>query len=115
MRSRGFRFSWADGVFIVLAAAGTWMLYPVAPTYAWLIPFTVGHFFLFCNVVRMRRSYELFWAALFLVSFALLAFAFPPFSWTRMLILQLPITALLVTLQIRSPRYRGVLTRQPDT
>lgn len=78
------------------------------PTYAWLIPFAVGHFFLFCNVVRMRRNCELIWAATFLVTFVLLAFVFAPFSWGRMLLVQIPITLLLVWLTVRDPGYRGV-------
>ena len=108
MKSRGFRFSPLDGAFLILAALGTGLLYPVTPTYTWLVPFTVGHFFLFCNVIRMRRSYELIWAALFLVNFGALAFVFPPFSWPRMLLPQLPITAVFSWLTIRSPHYRGV-------
>lgn len=28
----------------------------------------VGHFFLFCNVVRLRRTYELVWAAAYVVA-----------------------------------------------
>ena len=34
-----------------------------------LIPaLALGHFFLFCNVFRVRRSYELVWAGCFLVN-----------------------------------------------
>jgi len=115
LKSSGFRFSAIDAAVLCIAALGTWLLYPITPTYAWLIPFTVGHFFLFCNVVRMRRPQELIWAALFLVNFAALAFLVPPFAWPRMLALQLPVTLALTWLTVRSDQYRGAFSSPRPT
>ena len=64
-RSAGFRFFWTDAFVLGLGAVGTWWLFGIARDLALLIPMVVGHFFLFCNVVRLRRKYELFWAIVF--------------------------------------------------
>jgi hypothetical protein len=83
--------------------------HPQEPVLTWLIVFAVGHFFLFCNVIRMRRNYELIWAALFLVNFAVLGVGFGA-PWSALLV-QFPFTLVLVFLEVRSPRYRGVFAR----
>jgi len=65
------------------------------------------HFFLFCNVFRIRRSYELIWAAAFVVN--LLAWQVAgAMSWPRVLAMQLPVTVLAIASEMRSRRYHGV-------
>ena len=103
----GFRFSWTDAVFLAVSAVGTWLLR--ATPFVVLVPFVVVHFFLFCNVFRVRRKWELTWAACFLVNFA--AWALTRFSWTGVFAVQVPITLAVIAITVRSPGYRGVGTR----
>ena len=109
-RCYGFRFSLSDGVFILLCAAATWALRGSLDRAVWLFPVVVAHFFLFCNVFRVRRSLELIWAAVFLVN----AFAWmlaDAFSWPGVLAVQTPITAAFIVAEIKSPDYRGIFAR----
>ena len=110
--SSGFRFSVVDAGVLAVAAAATWLLLPHVGFVAWLLPFALGHFFLFCNVFRVRRSYELVWAAGFLLNFGAWALS-GAFDWLPVLAVQTPLTLLLIVLEIRSPRYHGVFARAP--
>ncbi len=114
--SRGLRFSKGDAVTLAAAAVATWLLLPRIGSFAWLFPFALGHFFLFCNVFRVRRSYELIWAAGFLLNFGAWVVS-GAFDWLGILAVQTPLTLLLIILEIRSPRYHGVFARPagPDS
>ena len=110
-RRRGFRCSPADALIIVLCIVGTLLLLPVLGAIVYVAPITLGHFFLFCNVVRMRRSYELIWAAVFalnVVAWTSLA----ELSWPWVLITQTPVTCVLVLCECRSGDYHGVFCRR---
>ena len=73
--------------------------------------FVLTHFFLFCNVLRMSRSYELLWAVLFvLLAGSTFYFSFPLMHYT--LSVMLVVTVTLSTVQIMQPSYHGVLWRQ---
>jgi hypothetical protein len=72
-----------------------------------LVPVVLLHFFLFCNVFRVRRSYELTWAVVFVVN--LLAWqAGGAFSWRNVLLVQTPVTLALIAMEMRGGRYHGV-------
>src|SRR5215471_16522831 len=106
-RSWGFRFSATDAVVIGVCAAAAFALQRLANPLWWLLLVVAGHFFLFCNIFRVRRSFELFWAACFLVNCALWLLlgrlgAFP------VLATQLPLTALVIFMEVRSDRYHGI-------
>ena len=73
--------------------------------------FTIAHFFLFCNVLRMRRLYELIWAALF-VLLASLSIAVKTPIWPGTIMIMLAVTVLLAVLQMRQPSYHGIFWRQ---
>jgi hypothetical protein len=107
----GFRFSVTDGVTLAVAFVATRLLLEPAGPHAWLVPVVVGHFFLFCNVFRVRRSYELVWAAGFAANYVAWNVA-GAFSWTPVLGAQTPLTLALIALEIRSPRYHGVFSRR---
>jgi hypothetical protein len=111
MSEPGFRFSVVDGLFLALCAGATVLLRERLGPFVWIIAAAAGHFFLFCNVFRVRRSYELLWAAVFLANVAAWTWS-GRFSWTAVLAVQLPVTALVVALEIRSPRYHGVFSRR---
>ncbi len=108
--SSGFRFSVGDGIALAAAAVATWLLLPHIGFLAWLPAVALGHFFLFCNVFRVRRRYELVWAAGFLLNFGAWALS-GAFDWLGVLAVQTPLTLLVIVLEIRSPRYHGVFAR----
>jgi hypothetical protein len=108
--SSGFRFSAADAAALAVAAAATWLLHPHLGFVAWILPFALGHFFLFCNVFRIRRSYELIWAAGFVLNFGAWALS-GSFDWLGVLAVQTPLTVFVIVLEIRSPRYHGIFAR----
>ena len=115
MSRPGFRFSIADGIFIAICGAAFALSYGRLGRLAWGIPVVVGHFFLFCNVFRVRRSTELIWCAIFLVN----AFGWTwaaAFDWWSVLAVQLPVTAAFIVAEIRSPRYHGIFAgrSRPD-
>lgn len=109
----GFRCTLFDVLFIVVATLGAIFAWPILGEFSLLFPFVVGHFFLFCNVFRVRRRYELYWSCYFVMVFTFwLAVEFFGwdwmFSWWMVLIMQSPMTILLIVLEIRSPEYHGV-------
>jgi hypothetical protein len=103
----GFRISIIDTVVIVAAAVGAIWLRRMDNPIWWVIATVIGHFFLFCNVVRMRRRFELTWAILFILNIAFWIWT-QNLSGLRALACQLPITAALVVAELRSPRYHGI-------
>lgn len=108
--TRGFRFSLVDACAIVLGALGAWALRDASPDLAWGIAFALGHFFLFCNVFRVRRRYELAWTAFFLASFAAWRSS-GAFSWPAVLATQTPATLLAIAAEVRSAEYHGIFAR----
>lgn len=103
----GFRLSVTDAIVLVAAAAGTVALRRMESPIWWLLAVVIGHFFLFCNVVRLHRSLEFAWA----VSFILITGFW---MWRGNLALipvlacQLPLTAGVVIAEMRSSRYHGI-------
>ena len=110
--THGFRFSRVDAVVLLTAAGLTWALWRYVGQFALLVPVTLFHFFLFCNVFRVRRSAELLWAGAFVVNFAMWALS-GSFSWWAVLGAQLPVTLAIVVVEVRHPRYHGVFSRHP--
>ncbi len=106
-RRAGFRFWWQDAVAIVLCALVTGLSWQLLGSVALLFPVTLGHFFLFCNVFRLRRSYELFWSILFLANIGFWL-SRDELRWAEILALQTPLTIALILLEMRSPNYHGV-------
>src|SRR3569832_754607 len=107
-RTWGFRFFATDGFVIGGLAALTLVLRQFENPLWWIVIVVAGHFFLFCNIVRIRRKYELIWAGLFLTNVAAWLF-FGDLNCIRVLSIQFPITTALVFVELRSPRYHGVL------
>ena len=106
----GFRFSRVDALVLVAGAVLTVVLWPALGTLALLVPVALGHFFLFCNVFRVRRDVELLWAGVFVLNFAAWGLT-GRFSWTRVLLTQLPVTLAILVVEVRHPRYHGILSR----
>lgn len=72
-----------------------------------LVLLVVGHFFLFCNVVRLRRAFELLWAGCF-VAITMTLLWMGTTDWMVALVAITPVTAVLVASEVSSGNYRGV-------
>ncbi len=107
----GFRISKLDVIVLLAGGICFILLHPIHHKLSWAVLFTLAHFFLFCNVLRMRRRYELIWAALFVVLAAPSLAADVP-AWAVMIVIMLAVTAVLVFLQLRHPSYHGVCWRR---
>lgn len=110
-RTWGFRFSAVDAAAIAICTVATVLLWQPSEGMAFLFPFVLGHFFLFCNVFRVRRKPELIWAAVFLANFGGW-WASGHFSWLGVMAIQLPLTATLIVLETRQPWYHGIFARR---
>ncbi len=108
---RGFRLSAIDLLAIAICAIATIAALPILGEIAWLFPITLGHFFLFCNVFRIRREFELFWAGVFVINVACWALA-GHFDWLNVLAVQTPLTATLIITECFSPSYHGIFCKQ---
>lgn len=103
----GFRFSILDGCVLVLGvvgASGAWFVWPVM---AGVVLFVVGHFFLFCNVLRMGRGLELAWAGVF-CGLAGMAIAVGMPSWGVVFGVACEVTVVVAVVQMRREDYHGV-------
>jgi predicted membrane channel-forming protein YqfA (hemolysin III family) len=107
----GFRFSWSDLLVLILGAGLSILLHGMDNPLGMVIFFTVAHFFLFCNVLRMRRLYELIWAALFVVLASLSIWVNIPI-WPGTIIIMLAVTVPLTVLQMRQPSYHGIFWQE---
>jgi hypothetical protein len=103
----GFRLSIIDLIVLLLGISSAIVFYNIMPIASFVLIFVVGHFFLFCNVVRMSRLPELIWASSFLL-LAISAFIYNNPSWLIVALASLSLSALLVFLEIRKPGYHGV-------
>lgn len=107
----GFRLSMMDVAVIALASVGFGNLWSKETPFAWIVPCVVIHFFLFCNVFRLRSKLELSWAMIFVVNVLAHACAgsaslWPCLGW------QLPVSVAVIVLQLRSPWYHGIAARR---
>lgn len=104
----GVRLSGLDiGVLVVTAAGCAWLAASEAPLIAAGIAFVVGHFFLLCNVFRIRRGPELIWAALFTGLSAATILAELP-GWPITFLASGVATVILVAIEMRHPSYHGL-------
>ena len=109
-RTAGFRFSVIDGIAIALCGLGMYGGRDLLQEFVWILPFALGHFFLFCNIFRVRRNYELTWVALFFANFG--AWYMLGFNWLGVLGVQTPITLIAIGAEMRSPRYHGIFCQR---
>ena len=104
----GFRFSLRDAAVLVLSALFTWWLRQPLGQLAVLPAMVVLHFFLFCNVFRVRTRYELIWALTFILNAGAWQLLWGLRPWA-LLASQGVITALVIAAELRSPDYHGIL------
>jgi len=104
----GFRLSFIDIIVLILGMSLSIALYSIIPFASLVILFVIGHFFLFCNIVRMSRIPELIWASSFII-LAGSTLLYGLFSWLTVALISLIITVLLVFLETHKPGYHGIL------
>jgi hypothetical protein len=105
--SPGFRFSVVDGFVLVGGVAGTVALSMFVWWWGFVFCFVLGHFFLFCNVVRMAQPLELLWGGVF-AALAGTTIAFETPGWMVTVLLSLVVTVIVVVVQMRKASYHGV-------
>ncbi len=110
-RKHGFQMSAFDGVVLLLGIILTiWLRNEAFPLW-WIVPMALGHFFIFCNVFLVWRRLELVWAAVLVVLISG-HLAFGHTDWLSPLMMQMPVTLIVLWLQLRSPWYHGIFARQ---
>ena len=110
-RKHGFQMSALDGVVLLLGTILTiWLRNEAFPLW-WIVPMALGHFFLFCNIFLVWRRLELVWAAVLVVLISG-HLAFGHTDWLSPLMMQMPVTLIVLWLQLRSPWYHGIFARQ---
>ena len=113
--SPGVRLSLIDVAVLGLAAVAALVLACRHFGISGLILFVVGHFCLFCNIVRMSRPLELAWASVFLLlAGGTILFQVP--GWAAAYGLSLLMTIVVVLVEMRKPSYHGILWQRinPD-
>src|SRR5215212_4019622 len=111
VRTWGFRFFTADAFTILLVIVAVAFLRRIEGPFWWLLLIVIGHFFLFCNLIRLRRRLELAWAIAFVLNCAAWAW-FGNLDCRGVLALQLPVTVCVVAFEMRSGRYHGIFARR---
>ena len=107
----GFRISEIDVGILMLGSVGSVLMARFDASLAVAIVFTVAHFFLFCNVLRMSRPLELAWAVLFVaLAASTILVDFP--SWTHTFMAMLAVTTILAVVHALRPSYHGAFWRQ---
>ncbi len=103
----GFRLSLRDAIVLAAGAIAAPALATMVWWWGFVVAFVVAHFFLFCNVVRMARPFELAWTAVFLaLAVATVMLDFP--GWPATISASLAATIVVVALQLRQPSYHGL-------
>ncbi len=111
-KTHGFRLSLVDVLFIVLGTIASYVAWDRISIFTYYIPFVIFHFFLFCNVFRVRRNYELIWAGIFLINNACWILGENLNIYT-VFATQIPVSILFIVLEIRSDRYHGIFSKKP--
>ncbi|MFA8020291.1 hypothetical protein [Bremerella cremea] len=106
--THGFRFSMTDALAIAICAAATIFALGLIGPLAWLMPFVLGHFFLFCNVFRIPRKPELVWAGGFVALVGLCLISGTNVLHAMWLVV--PLTIGVLVYSIRLPSYHGIGT-----
>ncbi|EEF58661.1 hypothetical protein Cflav_PD1562 [Pedosphaera parvula Ellin514] len=107
VRTFGFRFSATDAGIILVFIAVTSLLKLAGSPHAWILPIVACHFFLFCNVFRVRPRFELAWAGLFIVNVVTCSLL-DKLEWNTVLLTQIPVTIIVILAEMKTPRYHGI-------
>lgn len=106
----GFRFSLVDAVVVVVTVLSLpWLMQTVGLEGA-LPAYVVFHFFLFCNVFRIRRCQELLWSAGFVV--LLLNLQLSDVAVWSVMFWHLPVSVVVIWWETRHWGYHGIFAVQ---
>jgi len=110
-RTYGFRLSTLDVWVLIVGVGIGFIAWFYMGELSFFVPFVVIHFFLFCNVFRIRRTPELIWAGLFLGNcFVWNALGQIEVVW--IFASQLLVTLIIIANELRHPHYHGVFARR---
>jgi len=110
-RTCGFRLISTDVIILIAGGILSAFGYVYVKDLALLIPFVVGHFFLFCNVFRVRRKPELIWAGIFLINNTAWSLA-GNVNVPGICVTQLIATVIIIGIELKSDQYHGVFAKQ---
>ena len=96
-----------DVVILIVGLLGAWYLTTIDLSLSLMVIFVVGHFFLFCNVIRMARIPELIWAASFLM-LCVGSIQFKLLSLYMVFLVSMMITLVLTAYELKKASYHGV-------
>ena len=97
----GFRLSFMDVLVLASSILGALKVYELSAYFSFVILFVIGHFFVFCNVIRIHWKSEIIWSVFFVV---LGGWRVPiEYHFTLSFLL----TLVLVYLHIKKPSYHG--------
>jgi hypothetical protein len=105
--SPGFRCSALDAVVLAGGILASFTMGRQGGWMGFVIPYVVGHFFLFCNVFRIPRRLELLWAVVF-VALALLTVTSGRPGWLATIAVSFTVTVVVIGLALRRPSYHGI-------
>ncbi len=110
-RTWGFRFSIADTFALIAFAISALLLNKSGSDLWWLLLIAAGHFFLFCNILRLIRRLELIWAVLFILNLGIW-FCLQRLTGPRVLLCQLPVTFIVILVALKATRYHGIFAKR---
>jgi hypothetical protein len=103
----GFRLSALDIVVLIVSGVASGFLLTFDRWLGVAVAFVMLHFFLFCNVLRMSRSLELVWSAIF-AGLAVATILLNPAWWPMVFAVSLVVTVITAIIETRRPSYHGV-------
>lgn len=103
----GFRLSALDILVLCVGTMLAVVLWQQTWWFGFIGAFVTGHFFLFCNVIRMARPLELVWSAVFACLAGSTITAETP-GWPATISISLLATAIVVAVELRKPSYHGI-------
>ena len=92
---------------LALAAVCTYFGWRQVGEFILPLPFVVLHFFLFCNVFRVRRKPELIWSAIFLLLWVG-SMVLNHFNLYRICASQIIVTIAVIFSEVKNPDYHGI-------
>jgi hypothetical protein len=103
----GFRIDVIDALVVAGGIVATVLLAQVEWWMGLIVGFSVGHFFMFCNVFRVAKSLELTWSVIFVGLTATTIVTGLP-GWPVALGVTLVTTFVVIAAQLRRPSYHGI-------
>ncbi len=103
----GFRLSLLDVIVLILGCVLAYYLREINVNMSCIVLFVVGHFFYFCNVVRMSRIPELIWASCFVLLCGVSQY-YHAVTIDKIFVFSLVITVILTYKEMRKPFYHGI-------